>query len=309
MKIGCPYRWKNLLSLAGVLAWQMIGAQSAEPVVGEAKQPGAPEVAVEGTPPPAPQEDQGAGKAERRDRAAMGGLGPGPMVGPPGEWKPGDRERRGPGGSKGMGGPPPMWGAGFERLSEDQKRRVREALGKAWGRPEVAEARDRLMQANETMRKVIHDALMEIDPEIAGVLASMKGPEGRGHGEPPPRLPPVESPEFPGAALKRLEMELMVFSPPERREETRQLLDRVMQTPAVKEMVNQFRQAPVEERMQVMENLRRLYRETVGEQLRAYRNRNREPGSKRAPDGKSTPGAESENPASPPAAPAAPSGN
>jgi hypothetical protein len=110
-------------------------------------------------------------------------------------------------------------------------------------------------------------------------------------------------------------MELMVFSPPERREETRQLLDRVMQTPAVKEMVNQFRQAPVEERMQVMENLRRLYRETVGEQLRAYRNRNREPGSKRAPDGKSAPGAESENPASPPAAPtapaapAAPSGN
>ncbi len=285
-----------------MLAWQTIGAQVVESVVGETQRVEVPMAAVEGAPLP-PPEKAGEGKVERRERLPMGGLGP------PGEWKPGDRERRGPGGSKGMGGPPPMWGAGFERLSEDQKRRVREALGKAWGRPEVAEARDRLMQANETMRKVIHDALMEIDPEIAGVLASMKGPEGRGHGEPPPRLPPVESPEFPGAALKRLEMELLVFSPPERREETRQLLGRVIETPAVKEMVNQFRQAPVEERMQVMENLRRLYRETVGEQLQAYRNRNREPGIKRAPDGKSTPGADSENPASPPAAPAAPSAN
>jgi hypothetical protein len=66
-----------------------------------------------------------------------------------------------------------MFGEGFERLTEEQKVRVREALGKAWGRPEVSEARDRMMKANEEMRDAIHAALKEIDPEMAMLLANV----------------------------------------------------------------------------------------------------------------------------------------
>jgi hypothetical protein len=222
---------------------------------------------------------EGGPKGEPRER---GDWRPGQGPSPEGERFGGDRERRGSGGGKGLGGPP-MWGGGFERLSEDQKRRVREALGKAWGRPEVAEARDRMMEANEAMRRVIHEALLEIDPEIAKILATMHGGEGHGGRGEPPQLPPVESPHFPDAAVKRLEMELLVFSPPERREETRQLLTRVLERPQIQEGVKRLKAAPIGERLRVMEDLRKLYREAVGEELKAFRGRSREPGAKRPP--------------------------
>lgn len=176
-----------------------------------------------------------------------------------------------------------MWGEGFERLSEDHKRRVREALATAWGRPEVTDARDRLMEANEVMRRVIHEALLEIDPEIAKILASMKEHEGMGGRGGPPRLPPVESPDFPAAAIKRLEMEMLVFSPPERKEQTRELLARVLAKPAVQEAVTRLKGASIADRMKVMEELRKLYREVVSEEFKALRARHSETGVRRPP--------------------------
>ena len=283
MKKRCSYFWVSLLVVAGWATAQLGWGQSETP-------PAAVEPAREKpVPPPAVREErllgmlprEGGPKGEPRERGDWRpGLGPGP--GPEGERFGGDRDRRGSGGGKGMGGPP-MWGGGFERLSEEQKRRVREALGKAWGRPEVAEARERMMEANEAMRRVIHEALLEIDPEIAKILATMHGGEGHGGRGEPPQLPPVESPHFPEAAIKRLEMELLVFSPPERREETRQLLTRVQERPQIQEGVKRLKAAPIGERLRGMEDLRKLYREAVGEELKAFRGRSREPGVKRPP--------------------------
>ena len=160
-----------------------------------------------------------------------------------------------------------MFGDGFERLTEEQKGRVREALGKAWGRPEVSEARDRMMKANEEMRDAIHAALKEIDPEIATLLASMRGPEPWGGRGEMPKMPPAESPDFPGAVVKRLEMELLAFSPPERREEARKLHGRLLEMPEIRVAVEKLNEASVGDRMGAMEILRRVYREGVGREI------------------------------------------
>jgi hypothetical protein len=130
-----------------------------------------------------------------------------------------------------------MYGEGFERLSEDQKRRVRDALAKAWGRPEVADARDRMMKANEEMREAIHGALKEIDPEIATLLANMRGPEPWGGRGEMPKMPPPDSPDFPNAVVKRLEMEVLIFSPPDRREEARSLHGTLLGQPEISAVV------------------------------------------------------------------------
>lgn len=250
-----PLRIFALLLTGGLfLAGAALGQTEEKPDAG--KLPG------EGTPPPPPPPPSGPNPPGR------------------GDWHPGEErgdrrggDRYGPG-SKGPGGRPPMYGEGFEKLSEDQKRRVREALAKAWGRPEVAEARDRMMKANDDMRQAIHGALKEIDPEIATLLASMRGPEPWGGRGEPPRMPPPESPDFPREVVKRLEMELMVFSHPDRREELRKLHGVLLGQPEISAAVKRLNEAPVPERMAAMEALRRVYREGVGrmgEKLRERR--------------------------------------
>jgi hypothetical protein len=164
-----------------------------------------------------------------------------------------------------------MYGEGFEKLSEDQKRRVREALAKAWGRPEVAEARDRMMKANDDMRDAIHGALKEIDPEIATLLASMRGPESWGGRGELPKMPPPEAPEFPEAVVKRLEMEMLAFTPPERREEARKLHGVLLAQPEISAAVKKLNEVPVPERVMAMEGLRRVYREGVGRHASKFR--------------------------------------
>ena len=210
-------------------------------------------------PPPSlrpPDKPPGEGGKDRHDWRGRGG--------PDGDRHNGDR--RGPPG-KSMGGRPPMWGEGFEKLSEDEKRRVRDALGKAWGRPEVAAARDKLMAANEEMRRVINDAVKEIDPGVAKILHNMRGPEGfPGRGE-PPRLPPVEAEEFPSAVVQRLEAELLLFSPPERREAARALHARLISQPAIGDAISRLRNARTGDRISAMEDLRKIYREAVSTEL------------------------------------------
>src|SRR5690606_1309913 len=87
-----------------------------------------------------------------------------------------DGERRGPPGMMGgMGGKPPRYD-GFEKLSNEDKAKVRAAFEKAWQRPEVIEARDKAMRANEEMRNTLHSALKDIDPQVVGILEKAKPP-------------------------------------------------------------------------------------------------------------------------------------
>lgn len=218
---------------------------------------------VPATPPALRPPDKPPG--EGRDRSEWRGRG-----GPDGERHGGDR--RGPPG-KSLSGRPPMWGEGFEKLNEQEKTRVREALGKAWGRPEVAAARDKLMAANDEMRRALNAAVQEIDPEAAAILSKMRGPDGHagpGRGE-PPRLPPVESDDFPVAVVKRLETELLIFSPPERRDAARELHARLLAKPAIGEAVRRLNSAATGERIKAMEELRKIYREAVSEEWRKLR--------------------------------------
>lgn len=188
-----------------------------------------------------------------------------------------DRDRdRGRGGDwRGMGGfsgRPPMRHDAFDKLPEEDKRRVREALDKVWSRPEVIAAKDKAMRANEEMRDAIRDALAKTDPEAAAILART---EPKDHFDPRelPKLPPPDSPDFPKIMVDRMGMELQSFSRPDRREETRRLHERVMAQPPVQEALAQLKSTEGEARIQAMQNLRTRYREAVGREFQAARER------------------------------------
>jgi uncharacterized protein GlcG (DUF336 family) len=59
---------------------------------------------------------------------------------------------------------------GFERLPEAEKARVRAAMDKAWTSPELREARDRYMKANEEFRAAMRKALEQVDPGVVAIL-------------------------------------------------------------------------------------------------------------------------------------------
>jgi hypothetical protein len=164
---------------------------------------------------------------------------------------------------------------GFEHLDEDQKARLREVLSQAWGRPQVSAARDRLMKANEELKRAIHEAVVEIDPEMAEVMKTLKGPSFAGPGGggrlDGVKLPPAESADFPGAVVRRLEMELVTFSPPERRERVRLLHGVVMQHEEVAAALRELEAGAGRERYALMEKLRAVYRRQVGEEMRKNR--------------------------------------
>lgn len=169
-------------------------------------------------------------------------------------------------------GRPPMRNDGFEKLPETEKKRVREAFEKVWSRPEVIEARDKSMRANEEMRDVIREALTKIDPEAAAILARV---EPKDHFDPRqlPKLPPPESAEFPKAILARMGMEMMAFSRPERHEEARKFHERVIALPQVRAALVRLESTAGEERIQAMQKLREVYREAVGQEFKAARER------------------------------------
>lgn len=200
---------------------------------------------------------------------------------PPAHYGPpkGDRGDRGDrdrsdwrGGMPGFGGRPPMRHDGFDKLPEDEKKRVREALDKVWSRPEVIEAKDKAMRANEEMRDTIRESLIKIDPEAAAILAKI---EPKDHFDPRelPKLPATDSSEFPKIMVQRMGMELLSFSRPERREETRKLHERVVAYPLVREAITRVESTAGEERVQAVQKLRERYREAVGKEFQAARER------------------------------------
>ncbi len=115
-----------------------------------------------------------------------------------------------------MGMRPPM---GFDTLTEEEKKKVREAMAKAWNRPEVITARDKAMEANEQMRHTLQVAIKEIDPEVDAILEKIKPPYALDH-RGLPLMPKPESPDFIKFVGIRLRAELMSIAKPGRHEET-----------------------------------------------------------------------------------------
>lgn len=196
----------------------------------------------------------------------------------------------------GFGGRPPMRHDAFDKLPEADKKRVREALDKVWSRPEVIEAKDKAMRANEEMRDTIRTALAKIDPEAAAILAKTE-PKDQFDPRNLPRLPAPDSPEFPKIMVKRMGMELLTFSRPERREGTQQLHDRVIAQPALQEALAKVESTQGEERILAVQKLRDLYREAVIKEFQAARERFRENGPPASPP--SPPRPQEQQPAQP----------
>jgi hypothetical protein len=235
-----------------------------------------------------------------------------PMPPKPGEGGPprpdGDRHG-GPGMMHGRGGPPRGFD-GFEKLSEAEKQKVRAAFEKAWQRPEVIEARDRALRANEEMRTTLHGALKEIDPEVVGILEKIKPQipmDQRGL----PEMPKPDSPQFAQMAAIRLGAELQAISRPERRDETRGFHERLLQLPRVKEALARMDALPPAERMEAFRRFREIYREAAGQEFNKFRERGGDPkegGFRRPPQEQDNkpgppPGPPPEKPGPPPGEP------
>ncbi|HYF34384.1 MAG TPA: hypothetical protein VD994_03760 [Prosthecobacter sp.] len=195
-----------------------------------------------------------------------------------GEW------RGGPGGMSGFSRPPGSRHDGFDQLPEAEKRRVREALDKVWVRPEVIQARDRAMKANEDFRDAIRVALQSIDPEAVKIMDRVRPPD---HFDPRqmPKLPPAESEDFPRVALQRMGMEFVGFVRPDRREEAKGVHERVIALPQLKEAYTKLQNSTGEARVQALKCLRDLYREEIGKQFQIRDHRGPEGGDHKGPPG------------------------
>lgn len=184
-------------------------------------------------------------------------------------------------------GKPPMRYDGFEKLSEEEKAKVRAAFEKAWQRTEVIESRDRAMKANEEMRNTLNKALKEIDPEVVGILEKIKPPfpmDQRGL----PEIPKPDSPDFGRMAAARLGAEMLSVSRPERREDTRRFHDKLMELPRLKEAFAKLEQLPPAERLEGFKKFREVYREVAGEEFKKLREKfdgSHEGGFRRPPEG------------------------
>ncbi|MFO1485384.1 MAG: hypothetical protein U1F71_18630 [Verrucomicrobiaceae bacterium] len=195
-----------------------------------------------------------------------------------------DGDHRGPGGPgmmPGMSGRPRGFD-GFEKLSEDERAKVRAAFDKAWQRPEVIESRDKAMKASEEMRERLRKAVEEIDPEVAKILEKVKPPfpmDQKGL----PEMPKPDSPEFARMAAIRLGAEMLAMARPERRDETRRFHERIMQMPRLKEAIARLDQLPPEQRIEAFHKMRETYREVVGQEFAKMRERG---GERKDGDGK-----------------------
>jgi hypothetical protein len=219
-----------------------------------------------------------------------------PMPPPP---KPGDGplphrdgDRYGP---PGMGRPRGF--DGFEKLSEAEKQKVRAAFEKAWQRPEVIEARDKALRANEEMRNMLHGALKEIDPEVVSILEKIK-PQFPMDQRGLPEMPKPDSANFAHMAAIRLGAELQSIARPERRDETRGFHERLLQLPRVKEALAKMDALPPGERIEAFKRFREIYREAAGQEFMKFRERGAEP-----KDGFRRPPPEQDKPAPPPGEP------
>jgi hypothetical protein len=206
--------------------------------------------------------------------------GPPPQRGE-GGFRPGERSREHEGEKSDRGGDrrsgfwpgfgrPPMKSEAYDKLPEEEKKRIREAMDRAWGRPEVINARERTMKAHADLRDAIRVSLEKHDPEVAAILQKVDPPDSYDPRELPP-MPEVDSEEFPKAIVLRLGMEMMMFSKPERKEATRAFHGRIMETEIVKTALKAIHETRGEERIQAAQKLRQVYRETAMQEFQKLR--------------------------------------
>lgn len=206
------------------------------------------------TPPPDAKGDRGPGSGKGMQRP------PNREGGRP-EWS-----GKGPGGRP----PMPMGGQEFEKLPEEERKRVREALAKAWGHEDVHAARDQVIRANEELRETIRKVLIEIDPHVVEVLEKIRPSDdhkGPGFGQP---LDP-KSPNFTRQVADRLGRELQAFSRPDRHEETRQFHEKIMTLPPMVDAFERLKKLPPEKREEAVSRIREVYRQVASGEMKKMR--------------------------------------
>lgn len=216
--------------------------------------------------------------------ALLPGQPPGPPPPPEGGGKPrppGDGPRR-PGergdwrGFSPGFGRPPMRSDEYDKLPEEERKYIREALDKVWSRPEVMEARERTLKAHAELRQTIRRSLEKSDPKAAAILAKVEPSDPDAERELPP-LPPLDSEDFPKAMLLRFGRELMAFSRPDRREETQRFHEKLLGSEAVQKALEAAQATQGEERIQAVQKLRSVYREAAIKEFQAMRDRRSPP--------------------------------
>ena len=155
---------------------------------------------------------------------------------------------------------------GFERLPEDEKKRVRAAMEKAWNTPALQQAKERYIKANEEFRSALRQTIQEVDPEVVKILEKVKPPQQMDP-RTMPKLPPSADPQFAKIAVERLGMEMLAFVRPEQRSKIRAIHAKVMQQPEVAEAVKKLLEASPDKREDELRNLREVYRKAMAKEL------------------------------------------
>jgi hypothetical protein len=197
------------------------------------------------------------------------------MPPPPLEPKPSDRppqdgpgRRPGPPRGGGMPGTPGVYPRGdrehtdaFNQLPEEERQRIRAAFEKVWNKPDVVQARDRLMKANEAYREVLHQALGEADSGVLKILEKVKVPMPGGGFPFAGRLPDPNDSEFSKKLLARLSEDLQNWARNEKRDlPVARFHERVVNAPAVRELVTQLDAAQEpQRRLEIAGRLREAY--------------------------------------------------
>jgi TRAP-type C4-dicarboxylate transport system substrate-binding protein len=170
----------------------------------------------------------------------------------------------------------------YDKLPEADKKRIREAMDRVWGRPEVIEARERTLKAHADLRDTIRVSLEKTDPEVAVLLKKVEPDQGFDPRQLPP-MPAVDSAEFAPAVTLRLEMDLLMFVKPDRKDATKLFHQRLMGKPEVQAALKQVQESRGEERIQAAQKLRQTYREAAYHEFQSIRSRPPSEGPKPEP--------------------------
>lgn len=152
----------------------------------------------------------------------------------------------------------------FKKMSEEERRIVRDAFEKAWKNPDVTAARERYMKANDVYRETLHKALQEADPQAVVLLEKFK-PKG-----PPGAMPMPDpgDPEFARKAVMRLGMELHALSRAENRgHPSKEIHMRLMERSAVRDAVGKLEAAAPGDRMEAWKQLVQTYQTAARAEL------------------------------------------
>lgn len=220
LRMSAMKRRLLILSMTAFASWA--GAQ-------QDGEPGAAGVGlgIGGNPPPS---------GERPRNPEDRGRGPRP---------PGERDRRFEGENGPMRGG--RGGDMFRRLTEEERKRVREAFEKVWIRPEVEAAKGRLREANDEYRKAIDAALLAVDPEVVKILNRVRPVA--------PPLPERNDPEF----ARKMWFRLRTEGPFRGETGGEELNEKVLNHPVVSESLTKLYEASPEQRRRAWEEFRESY--------------------------------------------------